>query len=87
MRYLDFCRMSPAAQKAKARARWLVELGILRREHDWRMLRLRVWAIHLAAWIRAHVEDFVLLALIVACDAAFLRLIYLFGRAFFPHCR
>ena len=83
MRFADFHSMGRAAQLAKVRARWIVELQILKREAEWNRLRLRTRVRSDLAWMRAHVKDALILAGIILADAGVLRLLYLFGLRFF----
>ena len=77
MRYVDFYRLGRPAMRAKVRARWIVELQILRREREWQRLLFRVWLAKWSAWIRAkRVDALILLAVILGSVAAEWGIVY-----------
>lgn len=77
MRYSEFAKIGKAAQIAKVKARWIVEMQILRREREWQQLLFRVWFSKWSAWIRAkRVDALILLAVILGSVAAEWGIVY-----------
>ena len=77
MKYVNFYRLGRPAMLAKVRARWIVELQILRREREWQQLLLRVWLSKWSAWIRAkRVDALILLAVVLGSVAAEWGIVY-----------
>ena len=77
MRYIEFARLGKAAQIAKVKARWIVEMQVLRREREWRRLMLKVWAMKWMAWLRAkRVDALILLGVVLGSIAAECGIVY-----------
>ena len=77
MKYVEFYRLGRPAMLAKVRARWIVELQILRREREWRRICFRVWCAKWAAWLWSkRVDALILLGVVLGSIAAEWLIVY-----------
>lgn len=71
MKYKDFSSLpSRRAQIARVKARWIVELQILRREREWRRICFRAWCAKWAAWLWSKRVDALIMILVIAGSVA-----------------